>query len=191
MESLASTFLALLLAVTLGPLLGRAATQWFSGRGLSNLLVEMRGAFLPFVVAPLLSEHTGLRAWSVVGIVVGLMQGIAVARWVARRGDDWAPGLRGEVALGRSRAALASARGTKRGAVIATLACTGPQIVLVEYLISALQMSTLDVSGSLGGALQQGAPLSIPFFIFLGSLLLILGEALIAWMFVERGRGVG
>jgi hypothetical protein len=124
----------------------------------------------------------------VVGIVVGLMQGVAVARWVARRSDDWSPGLRGEVALGRSRAALASARGTKRGAVIATLATTGPQVVLVEYLISALRMPTLDMKGSLGGDLQRGAPFSFLVFVVVGSLLLILTEALIAWAILKRGR---
>lgn len=187
MVTLASTLLALFVAVVLGLLLGRAATQWFSGRGLSNLLVEMRGAFLPFLAAPLLSEHTGLSTWVVVGIVVGLMQGVAVARWVARRNDDWAPGLRGEIALGRSRAALASALGTKRGAVTATLATTGPQVILVEYLLSALGMPTLDVSGSLGGALQRGAPFSFLVFLIVGALLLICTEALIAWAFLERG----
>ena len=67
------------IAALLGPLLGRLATQWFSGMGFSNRLTEVRGAFLPFILCPLLGETTDLSAWLVIGIVVGFMQAVAAA----------------------------------------------------------------------------------------------------------------
>jgi len=187
LTTLASIATATAVAGLFGPLLGRIATQWFSGRGLSNLLIEIRGAFLPFVVSPIVAQLTGWESWLVVGVVVGFMQGISVARWIARRTGEWSPSLIGGIALGRSRAALLSARATARGAVISTLATTTTQVILLEALLRALSLPGLDLEGSVGATLQQGAGFSGLFLVILGTLCVIGTEAMSSWL-LQRHR---
>jgi hypothetical protein len=186
MSSFASIGLALLLALLLGPILGRLATQWLSGSGLSNLLVEVRGAFVPFVVAPLLFILTGWTPWLVIGTVVGLMQGIAVARWIVRRSGEWAPEMQGGIALGRSKAALASKRATARGAVVGTLASVAVHVIFLEAILSALSFPGIDVTDTLGASLQQGSAAAVLLFILAGTVCVIVSEGATAWLLQRR-----
>ncbi len=185
-STLASCVLAVLIAVTFGPLLGRVATQWFSGRGLSNLLTEIRGAFLPFFVAALLFDKTTWDSWVVVGSVVGLNQAIAVGRWVARRSGEWSPSLLGGIALGRSRAALLSARATARGAVVGTLSLTLFQVILLEAVLTALDVPGVNASGSVGAAIFSGSPSQAWLFVILGAGAILATEALASWLLQRR-----
>src|SRR5690606_12070944 len=77
-STLSSLSLALFIAGAFGPLLGRISSEGLSGRGFSNLLTDSRGAFLPFFVAPLLIEITPFPPWTVIGIVIGVTQAIAI-----------------------------------------------------------------------------------------------------------------
>ncbi len=180
-----SIALALALGLLIGPLLGRLATQWFSGRGLSNLLIEVRGAFLPFLLAPILAEATHWKSWVVVGIVVGFMQGISIARWIARRTGEWSPSLMAAIALGRSRASILSSRAMARGAVIGTLATTTLQVVLLEAILSALNLPEIVPHGSVGRSLQSGTDSSFFIVLALGSLAILTTEA-VSSFFLQR-----
>jgi hypothetical protein len=184
--TLASSVLALMIAAFFGPLLGRLATQWFTGRGFSNLLTEIRGAFLPFLLAAIVAEKTTWDIWVVVGTVVGFSQAIAVGRWTARRSGAWSPSLLGGIALGRSRAALLSAQATARGAVVGTLSLTLFQVVLLEALLSALEVPGVNPRGSIGAALLAGNVTDVAFSIAIGAGTVLATEALASWLFQRR-----
>lgn len=186
LSTLASSALALGIASLFGPLLGRLATQWFSGRGLSNLLTEVRGSFLPFLLAAIVAEKTTWDIWVVVGTVVGFTQAIAVGRWIARGNGKWSPSLLGGIALGRSRAALLSAQATASGAVVGTLALTVLQVVLVEALLAALDVALVSPRGSVGAAIFSGSRTEIVFFVALGACAILGTEALTSWLFQRR-----
>lgn len=185
-STLASCALALAIASLFGPLLGRLATQWFSGRGLSNLLTEVRGSFLPFLLAAILSEKTTWNIWVVIGMVVGFTQAIAVGRWIARGDGRRSRSLLGGIALGRSQAALLSAQATASGAVVGTLALTILQVVLVEALLSALDVALVSPGGSVGAAIFAGSRTEIVFFVVLGASAILGTEALTSWLFQRR-----
>lgn len=189
LTSLASILVAASIAALLGALLGRLATQWFSGMGFSNRLTEVRGAFLPFILCPLLSETTEFSAWLVIGIVVGFMQAVAVGRWIARRTGEWSPAILGGVALGISRAALISARATARGAVISTLALTAMHVILLEALLAALALPGLNVDGSIGALLLGGGGAETLFPLALGTGAVVATELGSSWLFQRRLGG--
>ncbi len=155
LATLGGTALALFLAAGLGLALGRAATQWFGGRGFSNLLMDVRGALLPFLVAPLLVDRTKMSEWIVIGLVVGVSQAIFVSRWIARRSGEWSPALAGEIALGRSGAALVTRRAAARGAVTATLATTLVQVLTLESLLALVKQQ--PQAKSVGGWIVQSS----------------------------------
>lgn len=182
----AACVLALLIAASCGPLLGRVATQWFSGRGVSNLLTEIRGAFLPFFVAAIVFDRTTWDSWVVVGCVVGLNQAIAVGRWVARRSGEWSPTLLGGIALGRSRAALLSAQATARGAVVGTLALTLYQVILLEAVLTAFDVPGVSANGSIGSAIFSGSRTEAVLFVTLGAGVMLASEALASWLLQRR-----
>ena len=127
-----------LVAVTFGLALGRISTQWFGGRGISNLLTEVRGGLLPFLLIPLLESLALGPRWLTLALVVGGSQAIAVAHWIGRRSGEWSPALVGGIALGRSGAALATRRAASRGAVTATLATGVFQLVSLDGLLFLL-----------------------------------------------------
>lgn len=186
LPTLASTLLALVLAAAFGPLLGRLATQWFSGRGLTNLLTEVRGAFLPVLMGAILKERTNWDTWVVVGAAVGFTQAIAVARWIARRNGEWSPELIGGIALGRSRAALLSAQATARGAVVGTLAVTLFQIVLLEALLSLLEGPGRVPERSIGAAIFLGNRGDALLLVVAGTLVILGSEIATSLLFQRR-----
>jgi|GEM_PF-1919698 len=190
-ETLASIAVALVGAFLLGPLLGRVATQWFAGRALSNLLTEMRGAFLPFLLAPVLLQFTAWPTWLIIGCIVATTQAISVGRWAARRSGEWSPSLIGGIALGRSRSALLSARAMARGAVVGTLATTTIQVILLEAVLAALELDGLDPGASIGASLHRGAGASTLFLVLLGGLLIVGSELLASSVFQRRGTSRG
>ncbi len=184
-ETLKSLLLAVSLAALLGPLLGRLATQWFSGRGLSNLLTELRGALLPFVGVLLLVQETTFPPWVAIGLVVGVSQAIAVGRWMARRSGEWAPALLGGIALGRSYAALLSARAQARGAVVGTLGTTVVHLILLEAILAAL-FPTREFGTSLGASLMLHPDENAVLSLFVCGLCVLLTETV--GSFVLQGR---
>lgn len=186
--SLATMGLALLVAVSVGTLLGRVATQWPAGRALANLLMEIRGAFLPFLVVPVIAETSGVAAWVVIGCTVGATQAISVSRWIARRTGEWSPSLLGGIALGRSRAALVTEQATARGAVIGTLAVTVTQVVLLEALMTALALKSVRVEGSAGALLYSGAKTKLLLIIVLGTGAIVATELAASWLLQRRPR---
>lgn len=186
--SLATMGLALLLAVSLGTVLGRVATQWPAGRALANLLMEIRGTFLPFLVVPVVAEASGLPTWVVIGGTVGTTQAISVSRWIARRTGEWSPSLLGGIALGRSRSALVAEQATARGAVIGTLAVTVTQVVLLEALMAALNLRSVRVDGSLGHLLYSGARAELLLVLALGAGAMVATELAASWLLQRRPR---
>lgn len=184
--TLTATGLALIIAALIGPLLGRIATQWFSGRGLTNLLTEVRGAFMPVLLCAILAQWTTWDGWVVIGTVVGFTQAITVARWIARRSGEWSPELIGGIALGRSRAALISAQATARGAVVGTLAVTLFQVVLLEALLCALDVPGVGSRGSIGAAIFAGSRTESVFLVGAGTLVILGSEILVSWLFQQR-----
>lgn len=184
--SLASILFAVALSLVLGPLLGRVATQWFTGRGLANLMTETRGALLPFLLAPLVTESLPWPSWAVVGLVIGLNQTISVARWITKNTGEWSSSMLGAMALGRSRAALVSANSTARGAVIGTIATTGVQVLLLEALLAGLNYPGLGLSTTIGGQLQQGSGASLLLLLVLGGAGVYLTEMLASWLLQRR-----
>lgn len=190
LPTLAASGLALAIASLFGPLLGRLATQWFSGRGVSNLLTGIRGAILPVFAAAILSEKTTWDSWIVIGTVVGFSQAIAVGRWTARRSGEWSPSLLGGIALGRSRAALLSAQATARGAVVGTLALTLLQVILLESLLSALNVPGVAPRGSIGAAIFSGSPTETVLFLAVGAGLIQSTELATRWLFQRRSSSM-
>lgn len=186
LPTVASTLLALLIAATFGPLLGRLATQWFSGRGLTNLLTEVRGAFLPALLGAIVAERTTWDDWVVIGTVVGSTQAIAVARWIARRNGEWSPELIGGIALGRSRAALVSAQATARGAVVGTLAVTVFQVVLLEALLCALDVAGKGPRASIGAAIFSGNRADAVLLVATGTFVILGSEIATSLLFQRR-----
>lgn len=184
--TLASILFATLLALALGPLLGRVAAQWFTGRGLANLMTETRGALLPFLLAPLISETLGWSSWAVVGLVIGLNQTISVARWITKNPGEWSSSMVGAMALGRSRAALVSANSTARGAVVATIATTSVQVLLLEAVLAGLNYPGLSLTSTIGGHLQQGLGASLLLLVLVGGAGVYLTEALSSWLLQRR-----
>lgn len=185
--TLKALLVAVALSVVLGPLLGRIATQWFAGRGLSNLLTELRAALLPFLIVPLVVQGSELPPWIALGLVVGVSQSIAVSRWIARRSGEWVPALLGGIALGRSGAALLSARAQARGAVIGTLGITVVQLVALEALL-ALLFPTGGLSKSLGGSLVHGVSGSPLFVVLLLGTSISITEAFGNWAVKGKRR---
>lgn len=188
LQSLLSIGVALVLALSLGVLFGRLATEWMTGRGLTNLFMEIRGAFLPFLLAPVVAETTGLAAWLVVGLIVGLMQAISVSRWIARRSGEWSPALLGGVALGRSRASLLASRAMARGAVVGTLAVTTVQVILLEAILAALELPQVSSRDSIGGRLYYGAGGEILLVLTVGTGMIVLTEVVAGWLLQRRPR---
>lgn len=164
LNTLLSLILALILSSAVGLGLGRVATQWFGGRGLSNLLMDVRGSVLSFLVSLLLLEAYSLQHWLSLGLVVGISQAIAVCRWITRRSGEWTPALVGGIALGRSTAALVTRRAAARGAVAATLATTCLHLLTLEgavYLFDpegARQSVGALIAASAGGPWSIVAP---------------------------------
>ena len=144
------------LATGLGLLLGRAGTQWFGGRGVSNLLMDVRGALFPFLFVMLLLDTTSLTRWLAIALVVGVSQGVAVARWISRRSGEWAPALVGGIALGRSGAALLTRRAAARGAVTATLGATAVQVLSLEGLLHFIDPGPENLGSAIAGASGGG-----------------------------------
>jgi hypothetical protein len=87
--------LALILATSLGPTLGRWSTDHRLARFLVGLLTELR--MLPVLVAvvPLLATRSGLPAFAIIGLLSGASRTAAVARFTshaapAHRVSSWA-----------------------------------------------------------------------------------------------------
>ncbi len=187
LATMSSILVALGIALFIGPLLGRFAAQWLTGQGLTSLLLEIRGAFLPFLLAPLVQHLFSLSPWAVVGVVVGLNQAISVARWITKRSGELSSAMLGQVALGRSNAALLSSTSAGRGAVVGTLAVTAVQVILLEALLTGLALPQLDLSRSVGGLLFQGAGASTLLLLVLGGGGIFVSEIAISWLLQRRG----
>lgn len=185
-STLLSVALALAVAAIVGPLLSRWALGWFSGRGLTNLLIETRGALLPFLAPPLLINGSGLSPTLAVGLTVGVAQGVAIARWGARGSTSWSPLLMGALALGRSSAAALTSQALSRGAVVASLATTAIQVVLVEAVVVLLELVPPDIE-TVGGRLLAGAHLATPFLLLAVLSLTFLLELVASWLLQRRG----
>lgn len=185
-STLLSVALALGVGALLGPLLSRLAVGWFYGRGLTNLLIETRGALLPFLAPPLLIDAAGLPPTLAVGLIVGVAQGITIARWGARRSASWSPLLLGALALGRSGAAVLTSQALSRGAIVASLATTTIQVVLVEAVVFLLALVPPGTQ-TVGARLADGAQLATPFLLLAVVSLTFLVELLASWLLQRRG----
>lgn len=172
-SSVPSILVALFIGLGLGTLLSRVAIQWLTGARLVSGLAELRGVFLPFLVAPALAEFAGFPAWLAVGVVTGLGQASSVAHWGTRRTGEWSKALLGGLALGRSRAALVSARTLSRGAVIATLATTPLHVILLEALLTMLALPGAVPHGSIGESLWLNTHISNWVLLSLGAAIVV------------------
>lgn len=148
--SLLAIAIATVIAAVGGLLMGRLSTQWFSGMSAINLLTEIRAALLPVLMVPALGYHLGWPEWLLMGLVVGLWQAGAVARWIARRSGEWSPALVGGIALGRSGAALITRKAAARGAVVATLGSTCLHVAAVEGLFVLMGLLPSGATSSIG-----------------------------------------
>jgi hypothetical protein len=185
LHSLASLGVALGVALPLGALLGRAALQWFGGRGLTNVLTEVRAALLPFILVPVLRDRVALPDWLLVGGAVGLAQGLALARWMARSEGEWSPALLGGVALGRSDAAVLAERAASRGVVVATASLTLPQLVTLEGLLELADPA--GASSGVGALLVRGSDASwLPSLLGLGAAAFLLEAGVAATLRSRR-----
>jgi hypothetical protein len=190
--TLLALMIALTIAMALGSLLGRISHERVAGRGVSNLLTEGRGAFLPYLIAVPLMETTRWAPWIIIGLVTGFSQAIAVSRWAARREGQWSRTLLGGVALGRSLAALVSARARARGAVIGTLALTLIHVIALEMLLAALQTDppthALERPLTIGAVLLKNMGADTFPVMALGVACLLVAEAASSWLFQHRYR---
>ncbi len=151
--SLGSSGIAFLTALVLGLFLGKASSHSPAMAGLGNYLTEARVALLPIFLAAVV---IGLVAWPqyiVIGLVTGLFQALAMNRWIIKRAEDWNPALLSSITLGSSATTLFGQRARSRGAVVATMATTVLQVVLLEALLEALGLST---SENLGQTIVRG-----------------------------------
>jgi hypothetical protein len=127
-------------AVLVGWALGRLARSYLTSMGLLARLTEARGAVPLIVLAPIVTRSLGVAGWLSVGLVVGLYQGVAVARWIGSRGG-WVPSIVGGLALGQSRVALAARRAAVRGAVWVTIAQTALLVVTLEAVLALFELT--------------------------------------------------
>ncbi len=145
MSALLATLIASLVAMTsavlVGWALGRLARGSLASMGLLARLTEARGAVPLVVLAPIVARSIGLPAAVTIGLVVGLYQGIAVARWIGSRGGSWVPAIVGGLALGQSRVALAARRAAVRGAVWVTIAQTTLLVVTLEAVLALFELA--------------------------------------------------
>jgi len=83
LSTVAAMALALLVAASLGPPLGRWSTHHRLARFLVGLLTELR--MLPILVAlvPLLAARSGLPAFVIIGLFAGASRSATLARWTA------------------------------------------------------------------------------------------------------------
>lgn len=185
-STLPSIAIAVAIALVVGPLLGRLAVQRFSGLGLVTALTELRGAFLPFFLVPALVQAAGMDAAYAIALVVGGAQAIAVARWTTRRSGEWSQALVGGLALGRSRAALVSAITRSRGAVLATLGTTTVQVILLEVVLTGLEIPGSVPRDSWGASLWAKTPASQALVLAVG-VALVLGTEVASSFLLRRG----
>lgn len=186
--TLLSIGLALGLSCGIGILLGRVATQWVTGRALTNLLMDIRGAFLPFLLAPVIAQTWNLSPWLVVGLVVGFTQAISVSRWIARRSGEWSPALLGGIALGRSRAALVARSAAARGAVVGTLAVTTTQVIVLEAILAAVGLPSISPHGSIGARLYFGTGAELLLVLAVCTGAIVLTELGCSWLLQRKPR---
>ncbi|HSC85948.1 MAG TPA: hypothetical protein VLC09_01705 [Polyangiaceae bacterium] len=148
-----NTALALLVAwlgaLGVGVSLGRLASDGLRGRAVVNLLIEARGALLPFVIAAMWLTLPQLPRWLVIGATAALVQGIAVARWVLRHDSD-AAGLAGDIALGHSGGGISTRHAAARGAVSSTVAFVVVVVCALEALATRWSPTSAPTGGSLG-----------------------------------------
>ncbi len=163
LPTLLSTLIALTVAIALGPLLARLSAYFLTGRGLTHLLIEIRGILLPAIAAPLMATSMHVSVTVAVGLAVGISQGVALARWGTRVGSGWNPTLLGNMALGRSAAAWLAQKALKRGAIVATLALTLIEVVMVESLLTIVRLPGLIPHRTVGAHLVLGSTASLPF----------------------------
>lgn len=183
--TLIATTVALAVALTLGPLLARLATHWFTGRGLTHLLIQVRAMLLPALSAPLLTQITNMSLTLSIGVSIGVSQGITVARWGTRPAGGWDPTLLGSLALGQTGASWLARQALARGALVSCLATTVIQVVVVEALLSAIKLPGIIPHGSLGERLVVGSPATLPFVILAITFLIFMTE-LIASLLLQR-----
>ncbi len=141
LATLAATLLAMSCAVLVGWAIGRLARSSLASRGLLARLTEARGAVPLIVLAPIVARSLGFHATFTIGLVVGLYQGIAVARWIGSRGGSWVPAIVGGLALGQSRVALAARRAAVRGAVWVTIAQSALLVMTLEAVLALFELT--------------------------------------------------
>lgn len=190
LSTLFATLIATALAMTLGPVLARMAIYWLSGHGVSNLLVQARGLLLPVFGVPLLARALHLPVVVAIGVVVGISQAIAIARWGARPAGGMDPSLLGALSLGSSGAAWTARKSLARGAIVACLAGTWIEVVGVEALLTCFRFSGLVPHGSVGAELVRGSVLTVPFLVVAGTCAIFLTETLTSYLFQRRPRRV-
>lgn len=188
LSTLISTLIATALAMALGPLLARMAIYWLSGHGVSNLLVQARGLLLPVFGIPLLARGLHLPVVAAIGVVVGVSQAIAIARWGARPAGGMDPGLLGTLSLGSSGAAWTARKSLARGAIVACLGGTWIEVVGVEALLTCFRVSGLVPLGSVGAELVLGSMITVPFLVLAGTCAIFLTEMLTSFLFQRRPR---
>ncbi len=181
-----SSGVAVVVALSLGPLLARAAAYFLTGRGLTHLLIEVRGILIPAIATPLLAKSLNLSVTIAIGIAVGISQGVAIARWGTRMGSDWNPSLLGSMALGRSGATWMAQKALRRGAIVATVAVTLVEVILVEALLTIVKFPGLIPHGGLGAHLILGSAASLPFVILAASLAVFIAELLASALLQRR-----
>lgn len=183
--TLISIVVALAVALALGPLLARMTVYWFTGRGLTHLLIQARAMLLPALCAPLLTQVTNISLTLAIGLSVGISQAITVARWGTRPAGGWDPTLLGSLALGQSGAAWLARHAMARGALVSCLATTVIEVIIVEGLLCAMKIPGVHPHGSLGERLVLGPTSALPFVILAVTFLIFMIE-LFASLILQR-----
>lgn len=171
-STVASVVVAVACAVIGGWALGRLASGSLASRSLLSRLTDARGAVPLLVLAPLLARGLGLRPLLVVGLSVGLYQAIAVARLIQRRSGTLTLSLRGGIALGQSRVALAARRAAVSGAVWITVAQSTLHVVTLEAVLALFSLG--PPGQSLGSAFAPSGPTALRAVAIVATILLLL-----------------
>lgn len=188
LSTLLSTAIAATFALLLGALLARLASYWFSGQGVTHLLVQARGLVLPIFGAPLLARGLDIHITVAIGLTVGASQSIMVARWGARPSGGFGSTLLGTTALGRSGAAWLAQKTLSRGAIVACLGATWIEVVSLEAMLTCFKMPGLIPFRSVGAELVLGSAATTPFLIVAGTCAIFLTETSMSALLQRRAR---
>jgi|GEM_PF-4119222 len=126
-----SSLLAVLLAFSLGSLLGRLGLSFGLARALLDILTQFRATLGFWLLAALCLQNGWVSPIIALGGAAGLIQAIPIARWVCLRSDSGELNAARAVALGQSTARHAAATTSRQGAAFAAALFAIVQVVIV------------------------------------------------------------